>query len=43
MCIWYTTSPQQIMAGIFDKDDKRWWVGMGKRFKELDVNLERRE
>lgn len=31
------------MANILDKDGKRWRVGMRKRFKELDVNLERKE
>ena len=31
------------MANILDKDDKRWWAGMWKKFKELDVNLERKE
>lgn len=31
------------MATKLDKDDKGGRVGMEKRFKELDVNLERKE
>lgn len=31
------------MANILDRDDKRGKVDLGKRFKELDVNLERKE
>lgn len=29
------------MANILNEDDKRWRVGLGKRFKELEVNWER--
>lgn len=31
------------MANILNKDDERWRVDLGKRFKELDVNREWKE
>lgn len=27
------------MVNVLDKGDKRWRVGLGKRFKELDVTF----
>lgn len=39
----WTTREVSLLADILDKDDKRWKVDLEKMFKELNVNLERKE
>ena len=39
----WATREVPLLADTLNKDDRRWKVYLEKRFKELNVNLERKE